>query len=113
MNNKNDTEKFLTKVSENLNDEELLLAALQGLIAAEISKKRIALGLNQKEFAEKMGVSQGLVSRWENGDSNFTLGTLVSIAIKLGIEMQCPFVCSYKAQDKDNIVEFPRKALMN
>jgi len=46
--------------------------------------------MNRKQFAEFMGVSQGLVSRWERGETNFTLETLVNIASKLGLEMQSP-----------------------
>ena len=35
-----------------------------------------------------LGVSQGLVSRWEKGDANFTLSTIVAIASVLGLELQ-------------------------
>lgn len=91
MSFKDQEKAFLSTFSAKLDDEELLLATLQGMIAAEISIKRQDLGLSQSEFAKKMGVSQSLVSRWENGDTNFTLSTLVSIAAKLNIQMQSPF----------------------
>ena len=38
-----------------------------------------------------MGVTQATVSKWESGDTNFTLSTLVHIASKLGLKMQTPF----------------------
>lgn len=83
---------LFSALADNLSAEALCLASLQGIIAAEISLKRLELGLNQKQFAKFMGVSQGLVSRWESGETNFTLSTLVDIASKLDIKMQCPFV---------------------
>ena len=60
------------------------------MIGAEIVMKRREMGMNQKEFAKFMGVSQGLVSRWERGETNFTLESLTKISAKLGLEMQCP-----------------------
>lgn len=109
MSTKNPEKILLGSLSASLDDEELTLSAIQGLIAAEISYRRIQLGLSQKEFAEKMGVTQSLVSRWENGDSNFTMSTLVKIASRLDIEMQSPFVpASAKpcCGTQDNILVF-------
>lgn len=88
----NDTYEFLSALSQSMSAEDLMLAGLQGIIAAEIVRKRLSLHMTQKEFAEYMGVSQGMISKWEKGDSNFTLQTLVQIASKLDIQMQCPFV---------------------
>lgn len=100
---------LLESLSASLDDESLTLSVFQGMIAAEIACRRIKLGLSQKEFAEKMGVSQGLVSRWENGDTNFTLSTLVKIASTLKIEMQSPYVPSPAkmfTSKKNNVVAF-------
>lgn len=83
---------LLSALTEGLSDEELLLAAIQSDIAAEISTARIAKGLSQQELADTLGVSQALVSRWENGDVNFTLQTLVRIALKLDIKMKSPYI---------------------
>ncbi len=88
----NNTKDLLTAVSEGLSPEETLLAGLQGVIAGTISMKRQLLGMSQKDLAEKLGVSQGLVSRWEQADSNFTLETLVRIASALDLQMQSPIV---------------------
>lgn len=104
---------LLNGLSASLDDEELALSVFQGLIAAEISSKRIKLGLSQKEFADSLGVSQGLVSRWENGDTNFTLSTLVKIALNLKIEMRSPFVPAIPKthiSPRNNIVVFPNAA---
>jgi transcriptional regulator with XRE-family HTH domain len=38
-----------------------------------------------------MGVSQVMISRWENGEENFTIATLVKISDALGIKFRNPF----------------------
>lgn len=83
---------LLSAVSKNLDDDTFVLSTLQGLIAAEITGRRIELDMTQKEFARLLNVSQSTLSKWESGETNFTLSTLVSIASKLNIEMQSPFV---------------------
>lgn len=87
---------LLTALSENLSAADIVLAGLKAEISAVITAKRLELGFSQKEFADFMGVSQGLVSRWENGDTNFTLQTLSDIAVKLDIKTQSPFVTNKK-----------------
>lgn len=92
MNIKEEEKVLLSALSSTLDDEELTFLTLQAIIAAEISTKRQELKLSQKEFAKKMGVTQSLVSRWENGDTNYTLQTLVRISSFLGLKMQSPIV---------------------
>lgn len=83
---------LISSLSTGISAESLQLSIIQGLIAAEISMKRQELGLNQKQLAEKIGVTQGLVSRWERGETNFNLSTLVRIASALDLKMQSPIV---------------------
>ena len=101
--------QFLAALSVDLRDEDLLDATIRGLIAAEISMHRQDMNLSQKDFAKLMGVSQGLVSRWESGETNFTLSTLAAIAIKLNIAMQSPYVpteVKVFSSGKSNIYQF-------
>ena len=84
-------EKLLSQLSENILTEKLQLSVMQGLISAEISMKRQELGMSRKEFAEKAHVSQSTVLKWESGDCNYSLLTLVHIASILGMELQIPF----------------------
>lgn len=72
-------------LTEGLTKEELNIQKTLAIIAAELQFKRIDMGLDQKEFAKKLGVSQGLVSRWESGTYNFTITTLANICNKLGL----------------------------
>ena len=90
MVSKNNMRAFVSSFADGLDDKAFALASLQAMIAAEISMRRQELNLSQKELAAALGVSQGLVSRWEKGDANFTLSTLVSIASVLGLELQSP-----------------------
>lgn len=104
------TTDLISSIAENISDEELQMSILQGLIAAEISMKRQSMGLTQKQLADIIGVSQTSVSKWEAGETNFTLQTLVKISIKLGLSMQCPIIpsrhCSYQVECS-NIYPFP------
>ena len=92
MRTNDDMKALLSTLTSGMTEEELLLATMQGLIAAEISMRRQSLGLSQKDLADKLGVSQGLVSRWERGETNFNLSTLVRLSSVLGLDMQSPIV---------------------
>lgn len=51
------------------------------LVLDELSKRKIS----QKSFAEAMGVSPQIVSKWLKGKENFTLETITKIEENLGI----------------------------
>lgn len=55
-------------------------------ISAKITKARIERNLSQKQFAEFMGVSQAMISKWESGDYNFTIASLSKIFDKLNMD---------------------------
>lgn len=80
--------KTTSWLAEGLDEEQIKEIKELALIAAKIERKRISSGMTQKEFAEKMGVSQGMVSRWESGTYNFTIATLNTICRKLGLEFE-------------------------
>lgn len=52
-------------------------------ISAKIEKCRQEMNMTQKEFAEYMDVSQGMVSKWESREYNFTIKSLNEICEKL------------------------------
>ena len=85
---------LLVGLSDSFCVEDMMLAGLEASICSEIISQRIKRNMTQKEFAEFMGVSQGLVSKWEKGECNFTLSSLVRIASKLGLRMQSPLTPS-------------------
>lgn len=85
-------------------DQEWEIKKIKSLIGAEIEFARISLGQNQKDFAKFMGVTQGMVSRWESGTYNFTIETLSNIAFKLGRSVES-FFTSKQLQYDDAGVE--------
>lgn len=66
---------------------DILAAKTLTKISVIISKSRIDMGMNQKEFAEFMEVSQSMVSKWESEDYNFTIETLAKICEKLNLQL--------------------------
>lgn len=74
-------------MAESLTLADVVAAKLQAKIAVAIVRKRLELGMTQKEFAEKMQVSQGMVSKWESEDYNFTIESLAQIAEKLDLQL--------------------------
>ena len=69
-----------------LSQTELAIAKVKGIIAGTITNKRNELGMNQKEFAKYMGVTQGMVSKWESCEYNFTIESAITIFDKLGLK---------------------------
>lgn len=56
-------------------------------ISAQIERGRLEMGMTQQEFAEYMGVTQGMVSKWESREYNFTIKTLNDICQKIDLEL--------------------------
>ena len=75
---------------DSLTPEERMAAESIAIIAATIQQHRKAQGYSQKELAQKMSVSQAMVSRWENGEENFTVATLAKISAALGLKLHNP-----------------------
>ncbi|WP_035796208.1 helix-turn-helix domain-containing protein [Butyrivibrio sp. WCD3002] len=74
-------------------------------ISARIERRRIELGMTQKQFADFMGVTQGMVSKWESRDYNFTIKSLNEICEKIGLEFR-PSIDSYEKKDTFTLMDF-------
>lgn len=83
---------LLTGLSDSLSAEEIALSSLEAIICGEIIAQRVKRNMTQSQFAEFMDVSQSMVSKWEKGECNFTLQSLVKIAAKLDLSLQSPIV---------------------
>lgn len=77
--------KKVNWVSEGLSDAEVKSIVELAKISARIERRRIEMGMTQAEFADYMGVSQGMVSKWESREYNFTIRTLNEICQKLDL----------------------------
>lgn len=57
------------------------------LISASIELWRTDHKMTQAMFADFMGVTQAMVSKWESGEYNFTVKTLAEISDRLGVSL--------------------------
>jgi transcriptional regulator with XRE-family HTH domain len=73
-------------LGEGLSTSEMKSIVELAQISAKIERKRIELGMTQKEFAKFMGVTQGMVSKWESREYNFTIRSLNDICERLNLE---------------------------
>ena len=74
-------------VSEGFSEAEVKTMVELAKISARIERCRIEMGMTQQEFAEYMGVTQGMVSKWESREYNFTIKTLNEICQKIDLEL--------------------------
>lgn len=84
------TEKIATAkktdwVSNGISEAEVKTTVELAKISAKIERCRLDLNMTQKEFADYMGVTQGMVSKWESREYNFTIRSLNEICQKLGL----------------------------
>lgn len=61
-------------------------SALVSVFAANMRKKRLALGLSQEELAEAAGVHRTYIGMLERGEKNVTIYNIERIAKALDIE---------------------------
>lgn len=71
-------------------------------ISVNILQKRISMNKTQKEFAKYMNVSQGMVSKWESGEYNFTIKNIADIFDKLDLNVDLII----DENTKSNIIDF-------
>ena len=74
-------------VSEGFSKAEVKTIVELAKISAQIERCRLEMGMTQQEFAKFMGVTQGMVSKWESREYNFTIKTLYDICQKIDLEL--------------------------
>lgn len=72
---------------DSITKSDVIYSKANAKVVSSIINERLRRNMTQKEFAEKLNIKQSLVSRWENGDSNFTLKTLSKIAADLDMDL--------------------------
>jgi len=74
-------------LSQGISGAEVKTTVELAKISAKIERCRLDLSMTQKEFAEYMGVTQGMISKWESREYNFTIRSLNEISEKLGLHV--------------------------
>lgn len=82
---------FMAMLEDQLNDSDISFSDLSTLVSLKITEARLKMNMNQKQFADYLGVSQSMVSRWESECYNFTLKTICEILDKLDIKVSLLF----------------------
>lgn len=80
-------DEFLAMFEDSINTSDIIAARVLAKLSATIVKKRLELNMTQKRFAEYLGVSQGMVSKWEGSDYNFTVKSLAELADSLDMNL--------------------------
>lgn len=101
-------EDLLELFEESLDSSEMLYAKLTAQVSAGITKERLKLNMTQTEFAQHMGATQPIISRWESGDCNFSIKKLAEIATLLNLDINITMmdmttsnVCGEYRKNKD------------
>ena len=68
-----------------LSEEQINTSKMKAQVAVAIFKRRLELNMTQKEFAQHLGITQGMVSRLEAGECNMTLEKLNHICAQLNL----------------------------
>lgn len=74
-------------ITEGLTEAEVKTAIELAKISARIERCRLDMGMTQQEFAEYLGVTQGMVSKWEGREYNFTIRALNEICEKVNLDL--------------------------
>lgn len=61
---------------------------MKSFFGENLKRERIAANLSQKEFAAKIGTTQQLLSRWECGEVEPSLGNIILILRILNIRFE-------------------------
>lgn len=89
---------FIQTFAGNLSKAQIKASYIISDISSKITIERCDRDMTQKEFAKFMGVTQGMVSKWESGDYNFTIESICNILEKLDLD------CNFEIF-KDNITD--------
>lgn len=96
-----------------VNEESRIRMELEGLlvdIASEIINYRVENNITQRELADRLEISQAMVSKLESGEYNPSVEFLFNISKKLGLELvvelrkSCEHELEYKCEDENNII---------
>ena len=84
-------EDLLNLFTDIVSPEDVMYAKIMTQISSAIAKKRIALGMSQREFAKYIHISHRTLSRIESGNYDISLKELSKIAVALDMDLNLSF----------------------
>lgn len=78
-------QEFISRINDALGNRIEMEEMAKAKIASAILTKRYELKMSQTDFAEYMSVSQAMVSKWESGETNFSISAIAEICEKLSM----------------------------
>lgn len=88
---KGNTKEMYEFISNYISKSDIYAASVIAKVSAFIINYRYKTGMTQKEFAKFMGVTQGMISKWESAEYNFSVESIAQIAEKLGVTVDITF----------------------
>ncbi len=80
-------DELMNAFAEYVTGGDLIATRELSKISTSIATARSKAKLTQKEFAKNIGVTQGMISKWESGEYNFTIEGLSDICDKLNLNL--------------------------
>lgn len=102
---KNNMKCLIDELANQVTKGDLIASEQLAIISSVIVKSRLERKMSQKEFAQLLGVSQGMISKWESQNYNFSIEALANICDKLNLEMNVeikPVNKGYKKMREEN-----------
>lgn len=78
---------LLAIFEESLKSSDIVASQILADISVAIVKRRKEMNMTQKQFADYLNVTQGMVSKWESSDYNFSIRALADVAEKLDLDL--------------------------
>ena len=98
---------------EGMSEAEVKTTVELAKISAKIESCRNELGMTQAEFADYMGVSQGMVSKWESREYNFTVRSLNEIFQKLDLNLSIEIRNTDETEDCSTLARKKKETIGN
>lgn len=87
----NANKEMFNYLSSHISKSDIYASKAIAKISMFIFKYRQDLNMTQKDFARMLGVSQGMVSKWESSEYNFTIQNIAQISEKLKVVFDIDF----------------------
>lgn len=82
-----DVSDLFSLFEDTISPADVLVSKLMAQVSAALTNERLWRHMDQSVFAKHIGVTRSQVSRWEQGDYNFSIEEIAEIAAKLNLDV--------------------------